>query len=566
LLASATLPLEVAAQGEPDPLFFGAYDRAREKSVAGGPSPRLAVVVIFDMLRSSSLDRMIPLLPDGGLRRLYKDGAVFTNCTIPYCVTKTGPGHATVATGASPWLHGIVDNAWFEAADGQRVNCVQDSSAKLVGATSGRPCSPWRLEAPTVADMLRGDTRGLARVIAVAGKDRSAVLSAGHHANGAYWLDGNTGLMMTSSFYVSRLPGWAQRANGEADPVGALDEPWEPLLSEDTYLGTVSLNGRSNFPHLIPQDVGGGRSERLLEVPYALDHLFRFARAAVEGETLGQDAVCDLLVVGVSATDLVGHRYGPDSAEYLDMCARADRELAGFLSFLDREVGRGNYLVAVTADHGVATTPAYADFFEAEHRDSVGSVKGEKLSGWCRRVLDSRFEVPQGERPGEWLLDLTSGLLTLNLDWLAERGIALEEAVRTVVDSATANPWLAGAYSPYDSRPGFMAGPLVDAAQRNCFAGRSGHLVLIPAPLVYFGSGPRDHASHGSPYRYDTQVPLILYGWGIREGLYSEPVSLVDIAPTLSVLLGVRIPSSAEGEPLQRALRRPQPGWEAPAR
>jgi arylsulfatase A-like enzyme len=564
--STIALPAGLPAQDEPDPLFFGAYDRARDRSVSSRPTPKLAVLLIFDQVRSGYLDRLLPVSGKDGFRRLHESGAIFTDCRIEYCRPFTGPGHATIATGANPWRHGIVGNSWFDQIEGRAVNCVDDETVSQVGGDAGRTCSPWRLQAPTAADMLRSDTRGAGKVITVAGKDRSAILTAGRRPNGAYWPDPGTGRMYTSSYYESRLPGWVERANQEMDPAAALDQPWEMLLSPEAYFGTVPVNGVNGFPHRVNTEARDGGISQLRGMPFAVEQIFHFARSAVLGEDLGQDEICDLLVVGVSATDAVGHSYGPDSPEYFDICARADRELAGFLKFLDAEIGRDEYAVIITADHGVATTAAYAEYFEAGPRDSIGGAGMRGLTTWIDSALDRRFSVAEGDRPGKWSVSSSSGFLTLNLEWLAERGLSLEEVITAVVDSAAANPWLIGAYSPYDPRPGAGAPPYADAVQRNCYPGRSGHVALVPKPLVIFGNAAREHTSHSSPYLYDTQVPLILWGWGIKEGVYRETVSLVDVAPTLAVLMGVRVPYMTEGKVLTRALRLPRAEWEPPAR
>jgi predicted AlkP superfamily pyrophosphatase or phosphodiesterase len=566
-IASAILlPVRAGAQDEPDPLFFGAYDRAREKTVSARPAPKLAVLMIFDQVRAGYLDRLLTVTGRDGFQRLHESGAVFTDCRIEYCRPFTGPGHSTIATGANPWRHGIIGNGWFDQNQGRGVNCVEDRTVHPVGGSEGQPCSPWRQEAPTVADMLRSDTRGVGKVIAVGGKDRSAVLTAGRRPNGAYWPDPSTGRMYTSSYYESKLPGWVERANQEMDPATALEEPWEMLLSPEAYFGTVPANGVNGFPHRIDTTARDGGFSQLRGTPFGLEQVFHFASSAVLGEGLGKDAVCDLLVVGVSAPDAVGHSYGPDSPEYFDICARADREVAGFLKFLDREIGSGEYVLILTADHGVATTAAYAEYFEAGPRDSIGGAPVEELTAWFDRAFDQHFSIPEGDRPGRWLKTINGGFLTFDLEWLSERGLSVEEVAKAAVDSAAANPWLIGAYSPYDPRPG--AGPVsyTEMARKSWYPGRSGHVVLLPEPLVLFGRSDPRHTSHYSPYLYDTQVPLILWGWGVREGLYRETVSLVDIAPTLATLMGIRVPYMTEGTTLTRALRLPPAPWDPPER
>ncbi len=358
-------PAGAQSPGEPVPL--DAFARSVEANAAASirPGPRLVVVLLFDQYGDDRLDRYRPVFGSGGFRRLMEEGARFRDCTIPYASTLTGPGHATWLTGASPASHGVIANEWFDPREGRSVGAAEDRSVQPIGIPGrGEPASPHRLRVPSVADVLRGTTRGAGRVVAVSDKARGAVLPAGRRPNGVYWLDPASGLMQTSTYYASALPAWAEQANAARRPMveAARREPWTALLSPEAYLGTISADPTDAFPHPVvsgPEDKRPG-TVGLQSHPFALDGLFDFAEAAIAGEGLGTDDVSDLLIISVSITDLVGHQFGPDSPEALDLAARTDRRLASFLRLLDQRIGRGRYTVSVTADHGVAPAPRVA--------------------------------------------------------------------------------------------------------------------------------------------------------------------------------------------------------------
>jgi predicted AlkP superfamily pyrophosphatase or phosphodiesterase len=543
-----------AAPREPDPLFFGAVERARVEAVARRGGPRLVVLLVIDQMRAEFLPRLLPWLPGGGFRRLWDEGAVYRNCRIPYAATLTGPGHATLSTGANPWLHGIVGNAWFDGAAEAQVGCVSDTAVRPLGGGETPSASPHRLRAPTLGDALRTETLGIAKVVAIAGKDRSAILLAGHRPTGAYWLDGDSNLLVSSDYYVRVLPAWAESARAETAGRLAAAGPWTTILEPAAYLGTLPTEGQPSFPSPAPP----AEARRIAASPLGIELLFQAARWALQGEGLGSDGVPDLLALGVSATDLVGHEFGPESPEYLDLCARLDREVADLLSELDRAVGRGAYTVAVTADHGVGGLPAVARLFEAAPSDSSGPWPASEVRAWADERLDAL--APGGfARDRSWVRAFSSGFVTLDERLLAGARLELERAVRALVDAAMRSPWLAGAYSPLDERRSRLPEGLRAAAERSLYPGRSGHVLLLPRPFVSFGSRAV-RADHGTPHAYDTRVPLLLWGRGVRAGEHWEEVETTDLAPTLAALLGVRAPAACEGRVLAGALGAVPPG------
>ncbi len=550
--------------------------RAREnpgaREIARGdapPAPRLVVALLFDQYRDDYLDRFRRVWGRDGFRRLIDGGARFHDCTIPYAQTLTGPGHATWLSGATPAAHGVVANEWFDRADGRMVTAADDRSVRSVGVpegTRGEPGSPNRMKAQTVGDVLRGTTRGAARVIAISDKARGAILPAGRRPNGVYWLDDVSGLMQTSTYYASALPDWAIAANvaGRRARDEAMRTPWVPILGEAALRGTAVADPDDVFPHPIGpagRNATGGEID-LASHPVSLATLFDFAEAAVANERLGADATPDLLVLSVSIPDRVGHRYGPDSPEVLDLAHRTDARLAEFLGYLDEKVGRGRYLVSITSDHGVATSPTVAREFETAPGDSVGGVASARLGAWVDGVITRALAAvaPRAAGKARFARSIASGLVTFDDSVLTVAGITRSQAARVVADSAASNPWLAAGFAADDVLAGRKAGALARQVALGFFVGRSGDVVLVPRPYVYFGTGPTYRASHGTPYRYDTHVPLVFYGWGVKRGSYRRPVSTTDIAPTVAALLGIDAPAHCEGRVLDEALQVPAAG------
>lgn len=546
-----------AAPRESDPFFLGAFAREQRGALAARPGPRLIVVLVADQFRDDFLDRFRPAFAAKGFRRLEAEGARFTDCTIPYVQTLTAPGHATLLTGTTPSVHGIVGNGWYEAREGRDVAAEEDATTRAVGGTQQRGGSPARLRAETVGDVLRSLTRGAAKVIGISDKARSACLTAGPHGTAAYWLDESSGLMQSSTYYLSTLPAWADSANATRRPAAQSLE-WKPLLPPEAYAQTLVPEGAPSFPHPLSLKAARGDTLALLTLsPYALTNLFDFARRAVEGEEMGADDVPDLLALSVSVNDRVGHVFGPDSPEVLDIAARLDRELADFLEFLDRRVGSGRYAIVFTSDHGVATTPSLARLFEAAAGDSIGPLADSRIHDWAEDTLNRSFPALGAKRPRGWTASIGEGNVWLDRRALAEAGIPVADAARILADSARVSPWFRDGFVSQDLSRAAAGSSLAQQVARGTFPGRSGDVILVSNPFGFFGSGPTLRGDHGSPYRYDVHVPLLLFGWGVRRGVYREPVSTLDIAPTVSLLLGIEEPAQCDGGPLIQGLDLP---------
>ncbi len=532
--------------------------------------PRLVVVLSVDQLRADYLPRFEDLfLPArqegkvGGFRYLMEEGAYHLDARHDHFPLYTAPGHAVLLTGALPHEHGIVDNWWYDRAWGRSRNCVEDPNHPQVGGSpGGRPVSPASLLVTTVGDELKMATGGKGKVWALALKDRAAVLMAGHLGDGALWFDSSSGEWVTSTFYAkgAGLPGWLARWNAGKRVDADFGRAWE-LSVPESALARLWTPGREHvddgyrlgpeFPHVL---TGGEEKPGKLfygafrASPFANEHVLETAKHLMEVERIGQDETPDLLAISLSSNDYVGHAFGPDSPEVLDMTVRTDRQLSGLFRYLEETVpgGLSRVTIVVTGDHGVAPVVSAATaaglpagFYEEE--------AAEEAAG---KALDEAFG------PDDWSHGIEEGSLYLNLETIGRKGIGRSTAEEV---AAKALEDVEGIYAAY-TRTRILEGrlPPTDLARRiaRSFHPKiSGDVVIVSAP----GWLPGDHGrgtTHGSPYAYDTSVPLLLAGSGVRPGRHAGRVSTLDLAPTLAAILGVPRPSGSEGQILGHALAR----------
>jgi predicted AlkP superfamily pyrophosphatase or phosphodiesterase len=541
--------------------------------------PRLVLLIVVDQFRYDYLERFGDLFVANGFQRLLRDGASWTQSNYDHMPTYTAPGHGTMMTGAYPAESGIIGNEWLDRASGKRVTSVSDETVKVLGGGPNElASSPSRLITSTVGDELRLATNDRAKVIGISVKDRSAILPAGRHANAAYWFSATSGNMVSSTYYENQLPSWVTTFNATRSADKYFGAKWERLLPENEYVKragpdspsweTVSSSGDTNaFPHTI---TGGATSAgqafywALDYSPFMNDILLSFAQQTIVNEQLGQDDDTDVLTVSFSANDYVGHRYGPYSQEVMDVTLRTDRQIATLLDFVDTRVGLSNTLIAMTADHGVSPIP--------EHAAALGlggaRLKATDLFAVIRKAISAKYN-PQGKSPdpsADYLLKYNeggtmqdyfmNGNLYFNYDALRRDGVSVEEFSQVVVAAALTMPGVARAFSRTQLLRG--ATSITDPIERRVLHGfypsRSGDVVVVPEPFKYLGDTIT--ATHGSVYSYDTHVPTIIMGTGVKPGQYFEAATPADIAPTLSALLRITPPSNSTGRVLIEALKK----------
>jgi len=561
LLIALLLAAPARAQG---PLSLEGFARGVEGRPSGikEGTPRLVVCFLFDQWRGDLLERYRPAFGKEGFARLLDGGAVFTDCTIPYATTWTGPGHATWLSGAPPAVHGIIGNEWYDRGLGRTVACVEDPRYADVGVTTpGESASPRFMRAQTVADVLKLTTLGRGKVVALSDKARGAVLPAGRKPDGVYWMDGASGLYQTSTYYASAPPAWLVALNAARTNVlrAARGTSWTPRasLSAGAWEGTIA-DPEDTFPHplILPKNVPGGDgtepessapSVRLIQHPLSLEGAFDLARGALEGEALGTDDVPDLLIVSVSATDRVGHLFGPYSPEALDLASRADSLMADLMHRLDTQVGRGRWALTITADHGVTPGTDIARRFASAPFDSVGNLDDKPVTEFVARVLGA---------PGKKVTrSVYDGHVVFDPAELKALGLTTEQAARTVADSAYANPWFQCAFTADEVRFGRSGDPTLARLAEGWFPSRCGDVELVPRTNAVYEGSRRIRAGHGGPMRDHRLVPFVLYGEGVRPGVYRAPVSSYDIAATTARLLGIEPPAQCEGTSRDEALR-----------
>jgi predicted AlkP superfamily pyrophosphatase or phosphodiesterase len=531
---------------------------------------RLVLLIVVDQFRYDYLERFGDLFAPGGIRRLMRDGASWTEANYDHMPTYTAPGHATLMTGAWPAETGIVANDWPDRDTGKSVSSVSDTTLTLFGGEEGEVASsPRRLMASTLGDELRLRTNDRSKVIGISVKDRSAILPAGRHANAAYWFSQRTGRMVSSNYYFNNLPSWVTNFNDARPADKFYGARWERLLPESEYLKRAGADappwenigevpGDTNtFPHTV---TGGAASPNsnfygaLDYTPFSNDLLLSFAKQAITNEKLGADDDVDILTLSFSANDYVGHRFGPYSQEVMDISLRVDRSIASLLDFVNEQVGLQNTLVVFTADHGVAPIP--------EHSNALGlpggRVKSDDVLRAMKMGISARYnrknEQPDptsdyvqkfGEREGFFNDNLYFNPVALKRD-----GISNEEIERVACNAAMTVPGISRCFTRTQLEHGAVSPG--DAVARRVSHGfyprRSGDVVVVHEPFKYLGD--TIPATHGSPYSYDTHVPLLMMGSGVAPGRYVQAATPADIAPTLASILGIQAPSNTVGRVL----------------
>jgi predicted AlkP superfamily pyrophosphatase or phosphodiesterase len=523
---------------------------AREVAHEGPDTPSLAVLISIDQLRADMPGKLMARFGKGGFRRFYDEGVVYDAAAYAHSATETAVGHATLSTGALPRDHGIVGNEWSER--GARIYAVDDAASELLGS-SGMGKSPVRLLVDTVGDVLVGE-RPHALVRAVSEKERSAILLAGHKGV-AYWLDDGAGSFISSRYYVERLPPWveafaaqnpaeAYRAKGwqlleaESAYVARDDHPWEQRGG--AVLGTV-------FPHAYGTVTGAQYLHAIKSTPAGDALTFSFVRTLLEHEPLGEDRVADLLAVSFSSTDYVGHAFGPESREAEDNLLQFDRLLAQLFELLDARVGKGRYFAFLSADHGGCESP---EFFAAKGQDA-GRVDPNLLRSTVDAGLRTRFDVGV-----ELVSDFVNPSLILDEQRIASLSLDLAEVERAAVELAKTVPGVYGAYTRSELVAGTGPEQLFKTRmEQSTHAERSGHVYIVPKQHWLLATQPEKlTAMHGTPWPYDAQVPILVWGTGARAQHVARPVDPRDIASTIAALLQLKLPASATGKPLTESL------------
>ena len=511
--------------------------------------PKLIVVVVVDQLRGDYLERYRNQFGEGGFRLFLDHGAYFSDCNYDYANTRTAPGHATLLSGAYSDGHGIAANEWWDPQRKRMVTSVQDDSTKIVGQVSSGPgASPHNLLADTLGDELKLATQGKARVFALALKDRSAILAAGFSADGAYWTDSRTGTWVTSTYYRNELPQWAQEFNSTHGPQQYWNREWKD--SSGNTLRTIA-----------PRNGNNGSAVGFVEVvgstPFANNYEFEFARQLIAAEKLGDGPATDLLIIGLSANDILGHQVGPDSPQMDAMLLATDQQLAQFFDFLGHQLGLANVWLALSADHGISPLPSAA----AKLHIPAANLGQDALRTQLNTALGNKLG-----HPAEFVKAFDYPMAWLNEDAFTSLHVKEEDAERDV-GIAMQQLGMRGYFTRSQLAGGEVPNSEMGRRYLHSYSPQGGWYVMgVPAPYTV---GPLNGTDHASPYSYDTHVPLALYGLPFQPGTFRTHSEPVDLAVTLASLLGINAPTHAVGRVLTEALLASHPAENssnAPAR
>lgn len=513
-------------------------------------APRLVVVLVVDQLIPEQLQRLGPSFT-GGFKRLLEQGAVFWRATVDYAATETGPGHATLATGRHPARHGIVGNLFLEGPEHRVVYCVGDERTRPMtsdGAGAGTSCSPARMQGDALGDLLQARRPG-SKTLAIAGKDRSAVLLGGQDPDAVLWWNGSAGGFASSSSYGDRLPefvgvwnsAWRERARGWK---------WECTAKGDLALLGTQIDdrpgeasaGRRTLPRTLPDD-DAALAGAVLGSPLVDFFTLELATLALDAMQLGRDDAVDFLGLSLSACDILGHGHGPTSVEVTDLLLRNDRDLGRFFEELDRSVGKDRWLACLSSDHGVLDLPEALQ----EHQVGARRVRPAEVAA-LRASVQEAIAAVHPDAP-----DLGLRLFELGFTFDEERaraaGLVPEELRAFIAEVARETKWLADAYPREELEGGAARDAWVTLYQRGWFPGRGPDVTLRPDPWLLFDLA--EGTSHGSPYPYDRSVPLAFLGGKVKPQQRFDRASPTDAVPTLLALLGLATPADLDGRALK---------------
>lgn len=520
--------------------------------------PRLVIGIVIEQLRFDQLEKFRDRFEENGIRRLLNEGTYYKNAGYDYMLTQSAPGHATIATGTQPSFHGITADSWYLPLKNEMVYCTQDSKVDPVGGSyeSGLH-SPVNLISSTFSDELAMATNKKAKIFSVGLKESSSIFSSGHYANGVFWYDNTTGTWMSSTWYIDSLPSWVNDFNASKFAESFLNNPWTLLREKSSYSDCLpdtskfetGFDGVTWFPYDLKKMSQKGllnikRDYSILrETPFGNTLTRDFAVRLIQEEQLGRDDITDFLSINFSATDYIGHRFGPTSVESADALLRLDQDISRLLKFLNDSLGKRNILVYFTSAHGVSEIPSVLE----QNRIPTGYFRQTQ----AMQLLKSYLNAVYGQ--GDWVKGYYENQVFLNRVLIEDAKIPLEDIQKKVSRFLVQFTGVSSAY-PYSvfEANDFGNGHLKRIV--NSFSPqRSGDIIITLNP-GWIEKG--DYvANHNSPYEYDSHVPLIWYGWAVNRATVTRKVSITDIAATLSSLCRVPFPNACTGEPLIELMR-----------
>lgn len=539
--------------------FYSFYSISGQGAYIPPEKPLLVVGIVVEQLRYDQIERFRSRLSDNGIRKLLNEGTFYQNASFQYMLTQSAPGHATIATGAEPSFHGITSDSWYVPLRNEQIYCTKDINVDPVGGgvESGLH-SPVNLQASTFSDELKVATGGKAKIFGVGIKEHSAILSAGHAADCAYWYDNSTGEWMTSTYYLDSIPSWVNDFNAMKYPETFLNGSWTLSRQIQDYSDCVNdsckfeagLGGQNYFPYDLKKlsSKGKGGTSRdysiLRETPFANSLTTLFAKKLIEMENLGRDNVTDFLAVCYTATDYIGHRFGPSSFEMADAVMRLDKDIEDLLKYLNDNIGKKNILVYFTSAHGISEVPGILE--------SMRVPSGYFRQDQALSLLKSYLKAVYGD--GEWVKGYSEKQIFLNRTLIEDAKIPLEDIQKKVARFLIQFSGVAAAYPYFAFEANDFGNGNLRRIINNFSPQRSGDVIITLTP----GWVERDGifvTNHNSPYECDAHVPLIWYGWSVSRATVNRKVNMSDVAATLSSLCKIPYPNACTGEPMFELFR-----------
>jgi predicted AlkP superfamily pyrophosphatase or phosphodiesterase len=519
------------------------------------PRPKLMVGLVVDQMRWDYLYRYYDRYQAGGFKRMLNEGFTCENTQIPYIPTVTAAGHTCIYTGSVPAIHGIAGNDFIIQATGKSMYCTDDSTVVGVGSTSpAGKMSPRNLLATTVTDELRLATNFRSKVIGIALKDRGGILPAGHTANAAYWFDDATGNWITSTYYMTNLPAWVKTFNAGKPAEKYLKQDWNTLYPINTYVQSSADNSPkyegkfagAEAPTLPVKtsELYKGKMGMIRSTPYGNSMTLDLAKTAIEGEALGKGPVTDFLAVSLSSTDYIGHQFGPNSVEAEDTYLRLDKDIAAFFTYLDAKLGKGNYTVFLTADHGAAHNPG----FLVDNKIPAGLWNETTARTGLNKVLEDKYKQKN------LVLSFNNYQVNFNNAIITNENINSDALKQDCINYLQKQPEIAYAVDMQKAQSSTIPEDLRSRIQNGYNAERSGAIQIILKPGWYSGHGATG-TTHGTWNPYDAHIPLVFMGWGIKHGSLVRETYMTDIAATIAALLHIQAPNGNIGHPIGEVLK-----------
>ena len=517
--------------------------------------PKLVVGIMVDQMRWDFLYRFYERYGNGGFKRMLNEGFSAENTYINYIPSVTAIGHSTVYTGSVPSIHGISGNDFIIQATGKVMYCTEDSTVSTVGSSTiaAGKMSPRNLLATTMTDELRLATNFRSKVIAIASKDRGSILPGGHTANAAYWYDGSSGNWITSTYYMNSLPAWVSAFNAQKYPEKYLKQDWNTLYPINTYVqstkddnlyeGKFAGTESPTFPVKTSQMMSSGLG-LITNTPYGSSLTLDLAKAAIENEQLGADAITDFLAISISSPDYIGHQFGPNSIEVEDTYLRLDRDLAAFFTNLDTKVGKGNYSVFLTADHAVTHN---ANFL-LDNKIASGLFQASTIQSQLNTLLENEFKVKGIVR------SFSNYQVSLNYPAIEANRLNISDIKKSSIDFLQKQQGVAFAVDVDNVKNVNIPDQYRERILNGYNRDRSGVIQIILKPAWYSGYGLTG-ATHGTLNPADTHIPLLFMGWGFKQGKSNNTYNMTDIAPTISGLLHIQEPNGNIGKVITEALK-----------